>query len=1033
MEFYLDSKGLSEGGLPLSGPALICRNNAIFTETDFESLQSLGGSLKKGNLTKIGKFGIGINSVYHLCDRFGFVSADSMCMLDPQGTCLSSGDSVCRGRRWKLQDIINDDKKCRDLALFDIPSNTGAFVNETIFRFPLRTCKEAENSELSENAVDLPMIAALFKQFFAEEEASAKSLMFLNNVRSIQFYTLGKEKRLLYEMKTVFDKDVTQIRDSYPLRVEKMMKEKVGITSKIYYGNFSITRGSDSRIVQYLFAQESGSAYCVAKHLGVDVEKVRKLRFVPDILIAVNLSALRSKETAVGGVACFLPLIIENLLPVNIHATFGITQDRRSFIQGSDLKGEALYCSQWNEYIFEKLLPRAFVAIQKALSKERIADKLYEFFPRLNAGSLYYGRLASNFFMEIGDAPIFWSHLVNKYVSAKDGVVADTALPAGILDLAKLAKVPLVSIPTTLNNFRSLFLAFSAEFLASRLVAIEPECFALMEVLKLPQYLEVLDYLFSYNWNSQTSQLLEKLRLIYLSNGTYARIRFYRSIHPLIVAGDQARALFPNCDRFVNPTLDGICNKIFAGTFRDITRLSTDKATMRLLIEDVEQKSINPKWCLLMFQFLKTTSHIIDVSNHAIIPTRKNKFIRPDKNSKILVSCPRSPSFLVDVLESNGYNFLHADFDLTHFAQRDLIFLYIENLNLYSCLARITASHVIVLSGQYYDLLRSYIFEELRVMRNRKVSTLRDLPLFVNNNNERSLAKDKLYPPKYDAYIPQMLRSKFLKLDRSEYLSAIQSNFDLWALSEIVYWNQYIIANFDAFADKEKKKLSINMMEFLNSTSSYYGKKSASRHEMLSRVSNIRFIMTEGGVFKLPAEMLISTPTLRKIFSNDDIFPNNVYEFVSSLHAVGVRSSVSVVDLLAKLKTFQENDDLTDSQFDCILAIYEELESLDFKPMPEVVHLLPNTKKRLIISKNLYMRDLAEIPSEIQDQILHEGFKRLCHVFNMQTVSHFILSNEDPEDFFPSENLCTRIKDIMCDYPDAYASMKEVVQNAEVK
>ena len=51
------------------GPALMCYNDAPFTEDDRESIQNLQQSGKAKNPHKVGKFGIGFNSVYHITGK----------------------------------------------------------------------------------------------------------------------------------------------------------------------------------------------------------------------------------------------------------------------------------------------------------------------------------------------------------------------------------------------------------------------------------------------------------------------------------------------------------------------------------------------------------------------------------------------------------------------------------------------------------------------------------------------------------------------------------------------------------------------------------------------------------------------------------------------------------------------------------------------------------------------------------------------------------------------------------------------------
>ena len=47
-------------------PALLAFNNALFSEKDWKSIQKLHQSVKAENPFKVGKFGIGFNSVYHI-------------------------------------------------------------------------------------------------------------------------------------------------------------------------------------------------------------------------------------------------------------------------------------------------------------------------------------------------------------------------------------------------------------------------------------------------------------------------------------------------------------------------------------------------------------------------------------------------------------------------------------------------------------------------------------------------------------------------------------------------------------------------------------------------------------------------------------------------------------------------------------------------------------------------------------------------------------------------------------------------------
>ena len=59
---YLTSPELAN----FQGPALYAFNDATFEDDDWEGIQNLMESNKKDDPLKVGRFGIGFNSVYHI-------------------------------------------------------------------------------------------------------------------------------------------------------------------------------------------------------------------------------------------------------------------------------------------------------------------------------------------------------------------------------------------------------------------------------------------------------------------------------------------------------------------------------------------------------------------------------------------------------------------------------------------------------------------------------------------------------------------------------------------------------------------------------------------------------------------------------------------------------------------------------------------------------------------------------------------------------------------------------------------------------
>jgi len=51
---------------PAQGPALYAYNDAVFTEQDWTGIRMLQDSIKETDVMKIGQFGLGFKSVFHM-------------------------------------------------------------------------------------------------------------------------------------------------------------------------------------------------------------------------------------------------------------------------------------------------------------------------------------------------------------------------------------------------------------------------------------------------------------------------------------------------------------------------------------------------------------------------------------------------------------------------------------------------------------------------------------------------------------------------------------------------------------------------------------------------------------------------------------------------------------------------------------------------------------------------------------------------------------------------------------------------------
>ena len=72
VKFFIDERSHGQQNLlhpslaKFQGPSLLAYNDAVFTDEDWTNIQKLKRSDKRSDPFKIGKFGVGFNSVFHV-------------------------------------------------------------------------------------------------------------------------------------------------------------------------------------------------------------------------------------------------------------------------------------------------------------------------------------------------------------------------------------------------------------------------------------------------------------------------------------------------------------------------------------------------------------------------------------------------------------------------------------------------------------------------------------------------------------------------------------------------------------------------------------------------------------------------------------------------------------------------------------------------------------------------------------------------------------------------------------------------------
>ncbi|XP_056124422.1 sacsin-like isoform X2 [Rhinichthys klamathensis goyatoka] len=365
------------------GPALYAFNDAAFTEEDWEGIQRVGRSIKQDDPTKVGRFGIGFNSVYHITDLPCVFSSEHLAIFDPQKKMFGDDEE---GYRWSLDDEEDRERLLNLRDQFQSFQNVVSQVNScswekviseeqyfkgTLFRFPLRN----EASEISDNLYDSTKVTQLFDSFIADADIS---LLFLRNVSSITLMHIDTDgfchNRLKVSASNQFDNDLSHVKQE------------------------SLDRKTCFRTVSHIPHQmeETRSQWlvtsCLLKHgYKPEIDSLAsKLSFYPQVDAAFRIDEDRSLCN--GRLSCFLPLPNNDSnktgLPIHINACFGLTDNRR-FIKWQEEDQKNDESAKWNELLIKDILPHVYLmmildAIQLSRNSTLPAATVYNLWPDLS-------------------------------------------------------------------------------------------------------------------------------------------------------------------------------------------------------------------------------------------------------------------------------------------------------------------------------------------------------------------------------------------------------------------------------------------------------------------------------------------------------------------------------------------------------------------------------------------------------------------------------------------------------------------------
>ena len=397
------------------GPALIVHNNAEFSKEDFLSITKLAGATKQSKHLKIGKFGVGFCSVYHITDIPSFVSGDWLYIFDPTVGYLQNEieDKARPGKKLRtIEELVGHSQQLDPyVGLYGFERNKS--YRGTLFRFPFRTT----NSNLSSIQYDSTLIERLVNDI---KTAGSKLLLFLRNLKRITFSRIDKKEskiRLILSIEKECKSTVTSAAESTPETLKCVEILSVNVTDHQH---------SSSQQEMWLSATYSG----VFTSNGCSKIGTSTVACPVETVSSVDTTNSSQRPyRADGEMFCFLPLSPRTGLPVHVSSNFAVMNDRTGIhsCDRSDLSRSSE--SQWNLDLMQAVIPKAYhmllLAVKHMCEAGIVSTDEYDFtslWPLRNSLKIKnpWDELIQPVYQLIADTPLFHSLNIERWLPMKD-------------------------------------------------------------------------------------------------------------------------------------------------------------------------------------------------------------------------------------------------------------------------------------------------------------------------------------------------------------------------------------------------------------------------------------------------------------------------------------------------------------------------------------------------------------------------------------------------------------------------------------
>ncbi|KAK6178774.1 hypothetical protein SNE40_011284 [Patella caerulea] len=529
----------------MKGPALCVMNDGMFSDADWKGIASLQGSPKENDPLKVGRFGLGFKSVFHITDNPVIVSGLRLMVMNPQA-------ETYRAPVFDLKDVDGENQ----MAMLNLMDGIFGFSEETfkngyqgsLFWFPLRS----KVSELSSETYDERKIKDIFHGF---KLLAPSILLFLKEIESVELFEKKNQLKKLLEVSLVGDGvDMSNIgtkKRDFRKKIQNFkgklapgavpLSLKFRVRCKGFAWMKHLTTEEDWVVVDYYHGDSTSE-------LKNFFQSNPNWSNSPYVSVGVRLS----QTVTSGNIFCFLPLPFtkgnETGLPFHVNGFFSLSQDRHHLkwkSESEDDKSHTEKAVQWNQLILKEIFPNAIAEVIRQLTDESFyvidKDQLYALLPNQSKVSEDWKSIIYPVYQHLYSIScIYTKNRQGRWISPTEAVFADQDLSSTIEDIYILHDINITKVEEyivqSLKEHGDLKYASSDELKE--------------ELLKQGKYQDMnpdqkLNLLLHFL--NQKSTLLEDLELLPLADGTFTTFTRDSNAQRVYICGDdREQKMFPN-------------------------------------------------------------------------------------------------------------------------------------------------------------------------------------------------------------------------------------------------------------------------------------------------------------------------------------------------------------------------------------------------------------------------------------------------------------------------------------------------------